>query len=106
MPVSPSDFDSTVDLMKKKFGEPKSNYPLIRARFAILGYEKHIDVFVINREDEGWIECENFTDYLLSHAEVLEKYQKFKESGNNLNVKDYYTQKKEFINRVMVKARK
>jgi hypothetical protein len=93
VPVFPKDYDSTVSQMTKFFGNPKSNYPCVRARFPISGYDKHIDVFVINRKDRGWIESEEFTSYLLKNPETLNEYKKLKEEGNGLSTKEYYTRK-------------
>lgn len=106
VPVAPSSFDQTVSKMKETFGEPRSLYPLVRARFRLEGYNKHIDVFVINQEDKGWVDSEIFTNYLLSHKDSLEQYRKLKESGNGLSTKAYYTQKTEFINTILVKAKR
>jgi GrpB-like predicted nucleotidyltransferase (UPF0157 family) len=105
IPVAPCDFDTTVRKMATHFGEPKSNYPLVRARFSLQGFEKRIDVFVINENDEGWTESEIFTNYLISHPEALFAYRKLKEDGNGLSSKEYYTRKAEFINEILVKAK-
>lgn len=105
VPVSRSLFDQTVSAMKQTFGEPRSLYPLKRARFRMTGYKKHIDVFVINKEDKSWIDSEEFTSYLLSKPQVLEEYRALKEFGNGLSVKAYYTRKNEFINRVLGKMK-
>lgn len=101
VPVLPEDFDKTVNIMSEHFGIPKSLYPLIRARFPIEGYGKHIDVFVINEKDSGWIDSEIFTNWLLMHPKDLEKYKKLKENGEGLSSKEYYTKKIEFINRIL-----
>lgn len=105
VPVAPNDFDGTVTKMSSAFGEPRSNYPLVRARFHLEGYEKNIDVFVINEEDAGWVDSEIFTNWLLTHKEALEEYKKMKERGAGLSTKEYYTRKIEFINGVLIKAK-
>ena len=106
VPVSPKDFDAIVLNMIEAFGQPRSLYPLIRARFLIEGSEKHIDVFVINKEDDGWVDSEIFTSYLLKHPKTLEAYRKLKEDGNGLSTRKNYSRKTEFINDVIGKARK
>lgn len=105
VPVEPNIFDETVTKIKDDFGEPGSLYPLVRARFRIDEYTKHIDVFVINKKDVGWTDSEIFTKYLLSHSNILEEYRQLKEAGRGLSTKTYYTQKIEFINNVLVKAK-
>jgi len=106
IPVKPEIFDSTVDKMKEGFGDPKSLYPLVRARFRVGGYDKHIDVFVINKEDTGWVDSELFTEYLVSHPKALDDYRRLKESGEGLSTREYYKRKIVFINEVLDKAKK
>lgn len=106
IPVSPNDFDKYVGKMSKAFGDPGSLYSLVRARFRINGYEKHIDVFVINKEDKGWTDSEVLTKYLKSHKKVLDEYRKLKEDGNDLSTKEYYTKKIIFINKVLKSAKR
>lgn len=101
VPVLPKDFDIYVDKMTKIFGKPGSNYPLVRARFRIPGYKKHIDVFIINKQDKGWVDSEIFTKYLITHRDVLEKYRDLKEGGKGLSVREYYTKKITFINKII-----
>lgn len=104
IPVIPKLFNSTVLLMEENFGKPRSLYPLIRARFRLDGYNKNVDVFIVNREDAGWVNSEIFTEYLLSHSKALLKFQKLKESWNGLSTREYYTKKFEFIDEILAKA--
>lgn len=106
VPVSPSDFDNIVERMTKAFSEPRSLYPLVRARFRMDGFNKHIDVFVINKDDKNWIDSEKFTNYLTENPIVLEEYRQLKENGDGLNVREYYTRKIEFINKILAKVAK
>jgi hypothetical protein len=101
VPVLPSCFDEVVARMTEVFSEPRSLYPLVRARFRLDGFGKHIDVFVINEEDKGWVDSEKFTNYSLENPVVLEEYRQLKEEGNGLSVREYYTRKIEFINNVL-----
>lgn len=103
VPVSPSDFDNTVERMTKAFSKPRSLYSLIRARFRLDGFNKHVDVFVINKEDKNWIDSEKFTNYLTNNPEALEKYRLLKEDGSGIPVRKYYTRKIEFINETLSK---
>ncbi len=106
VPVAPNNFNSTVTKMSTAFGEPKSNYPLVRARFHLDSYGKNIDVFVINEKDSGWVDSEIFTNWLLTHADTLEEYRKLKESGEGLSTREYYTKKIEFINKIIEISKK
>ncbi len=87
--------------MTRVFGKPGSNYPLVRARFRIPDYQKHIDVFVINKKDKGWIDSEILTKYLRTHKKTLDEYKKLKEDGDGLSTKEYYTRKIIFINKII-----
>lgn len=100
IPVTPEKFNKYVEKMTRGFEKPGSLYPLVRARFRIPRYKKHIDVFVINKEDKGWTDSEIFTKYLKTHKQVLEKYKKIKEGGDGLSTKEYYTKKIIFINEI------
>ncbi len=101
IPISLDNFDNLVNQVKELFGEPKSYYPLKRARFVTFEDKKHIDVFVINKEDSGWLESLKFENYLRTHPETLEAYRKLKEVGNGLGCREYYRRKIEFINEII-----
>ena len=62
MPVSL--FTLYVDHLTEFFGEPGSLYPLERGRFATEIDGKHIDVFLINEECDGWKNSLIFEEYL------------------------------------------
>jgi GrpB-like predicted nucleotidyltransferase (UPF0157 family) len=104
VPVPKDKFDSFIDPLKKLFGEPKSLYPLERARFVTDESGKHVDVFLINEEGDGWINGVKFEAYLRSHPEALQEYRLLKENGNGLSVREYYRRKTEFINGILTKA--
>lgn len=106
VPVSPSVFNSYIPRMSKIFGEPRSLYPLERVRFSEEMDSKKIDLFLINEEHDDWINGCKFENFLKAHPKDLEKYRKLKEEMNGFTVKDYYTRKNEFINRVLKKANK
>lgn len=106
VPVPPSEFDSCIPKMSKIFGEPRSMYPLERVRFSEEVDGKKIDLFLINEKHDDWINGCRFENYLKSHPKDLEKYKKLKEEMNGFTVKDYYTRKNEFINKILTKANK
>lgn len=107
VPVAPGKFDEVVDTLKKIFGEPRSNYPFRRARFVTEIEDKHIDVFVINKDDKGWKESEMFNNYLLANPAALNDYRIIKEKASGKSVREYYETKINFINRILreVKSR-
>ncbi len=92
--------------MSKIFGEPRSLCPLERVRFSEEIDGKKIDLFLINDEHDDWINGCKFENYLKSHPKDLEVYRKLKEEMNGFSVKDYYTRKNEFINKILKKANK
>lgn len=104
VPVPPSEFDSYIPKMSKVFGEPRSLYPLERVRFSEEIDGKKIDLFLINEEHDDWINGCKFENYLKSHPIDLERYKKLKEEMDGFTVKDYYTRKNEFINKILKKA--
>lgn len=105
VPIQQVRFDSLLIPLKRVFGEPKSLYPLQRARFITEEDKKHIDVFLINEDDEGWRNGVLFEIYLRSHSKALEDYRKLKEDGNGLSVREYYRRKLEFFNEILAKAK-
>lgn len=106
VPVPLTKFNSYISKMSKIFGEPRSLYPLERVRFSEEVDGKKIDLFLINEEHSDWIDGVKFENYLKSHPLDLEKYKRLKEDMNGYSVKDYYTEKNIFINKILKKANK
>lgn len=104
IPVSPTKFNSLINPLQNIFGPPKSLYPLERARFVTEENGKHIDVFLINKNHDGWINSVKFENYLKSHPKALDEYRNLKEDGNGLTVREYYKKKTIFINKILKKA--
>lgn len=104
MPVSPEKFTSLIPALKQIFGEPRSMYELERVRFSVNEGGKHIDVFLVNQEHGGWKNLVKFEEYLKSHPEALKVYERLKEEGHRLSVREYYRRKNEFINQILEKA--
>ena len=101
IPVAPSKFNKLIPSLTQLFGEPRSHYPLERARFVTIENGKHVDVFLINKDSDGWLNGLKFEKYLKSHPKALEAYRKLKESGNGLSTREYYRRKIEFINQIL-----
>jgi len=101
IPVLPGDFDSLLTPLKEIFGEPRSLYTLERARFVTIQDGKHVDIFLINEESDGWKNGVRFETYLKTHPEALKAYRELKEEGNGLSTREYYRRKIGFINDIL-----
>ncbi len=104
VPAPADSFEDLVIKLTELFGEPRSHYPLERARFAVSGIgKKRIDVHLMNEEHSGWLNCKRFEAYLRAHPKALEEYRLLKESGDGLSTREYYRKKLEFINESLEK---
>lgn len=103
IPVNVEDFKKFIPQLTKLFGEPRSIYP-DRLRFVTEIDKKHIDVFLIDKNAESWTNGVKFEKYLKTHPESLEEYRKLKEKGNGVSVREYYTRKGKFINKILTKV--
>ena len=101
VPVAPANFDATIPLLAKLFGEPRASYPMERVRFMAEVEGKKIDLFLINREHADWIDGVKFEAYLHAHPETLRVYKELKESLDGQSIREFYRQKIEFINKVL-----
>jgi GrpB-like predicted nucleotidyltransferase (UPF0157 family) len=101
IPTAPDSFDEVVDSLKGIFGEPRSLYPLRRARFVTEEEGKHIDIFPINEESDDWKDLVKFETILRNDPIKLGEYRKLKESGNGLTTREYYRRKIEYINEIL-----
>ena len=104
IPIALTKFNSLVELLKSIFGDPRSLYQLERARFVTEEGNKHIDVFLINKEHDGWKNTLRFEKHLKSNPLDLQKYKQLKENGDGLSVQAYYRKKIEFINDILSKT--
>ena len=101
IPVLLKQFDEIVGAVERIFGKPRSLYPLERARFVTYLDKTKVELFVINEQSSGWIDCCRFQRYLKGHPDVLEAYRILKETGRGLSTQKYYRRKIEFINEVL-----
>lgn len=105
VPVPPYLFDSFMSPLTELFNEPRSHYPMERARFTTSIDGKRVDVFLINEAYSGWLESLKFEKYLMEHPRALLNYERLKESCNGMGTQEYYTRKIEFINDVLNKTK-
>lgn len=103
VPVPSAELNSSVEPLKELFGKPGSHYPLERVHFITEIDGKHIDIFLINEECEGWINGVKFDNFLRSHPDALEEYRKLKEDGDGLSGREYYKRKIEFFNMILLR---
>jgi GrpB-like predicted nucleotidyltransferase (UPF0157 family) len=101
IPVLPNDFDRFVSLVTELCGDPRSVYPLQRARFRTEESGKKIDLFVVNEQSKDWIDGERFASYLKKNADALEAYKELKELGAGLSTQEYYRRKDAFIEKIL-----
>ena len=101
IPVPEGQFNPMLAPLTTAFSEPRSHYPLERARFVTFEEGKHIDIFLINKSCKAWVDGVKFEDYLKSHRTALNQYRLLKESGQGLSTREYYRHKIEFINDVL-----
>lgn len=101
LPTDLTKFNLRIKQLVKIFGEPKSIYPLERARFITFVDGIKAEIFVINKDDAGWLNCLKFEQKLKDNPELLNKYQAIKEECNGLSTREYYRKKLSFLNKVL-----
>jgi GrpB-like predicted nucleotidyltransferase (UPF0157 family) len=101
VPVPEQQFMACLAPLTAAFGQPRSHYPLERARFVTYEDGKHVDIFLINATCHGWLDGLKFMAYLTTHPDVLDAYQLLKETGHGLSTRAYYRRKLEFFNEVL-----
>jgi len=104
IPVIKKDFENYLGKLTEHFGEPGSVYPLRRARFVRHIDDIKIEIFLMNKETEDWINHIKFESYLKQNKKALEEYIKIKQESDGLTVQEYYIKKLEFINKILSNA--
>jgi GrpB-like predicted nucleotidyltransferase (UPF0157 family) len=101
VPVLRKDFDYYLVKLVKNLGKPGSIYPLERVRFVKFIDGIKIEIFLINKENDGWKNSVKFESYLKENPDALEDYKNIKEECDGLTVQSYYRKKIEFINKIL-----
>ncbi len=101
IPVNKKDFDNYVSKLSKYLGEPGSLYKLERARFIKYIDDIKIEIFVINKNNDGWKTSVKFEKYLKHHPEAMAEYAEIKNKASGLSIREYYTLKTIFINKIL-----
>ncbi|KKQ15180.1 MAG: hypothetical protein US28_C0021G0011 [Candidatus Daviesbacteria bacterium GW2011_GWA1_36_8] len=107
IPVSPKDFNPTMEKLINHLGMPESAYPGERMRWNKReDGETVIEIFLIDKTIDDWKNMVLFEEYLLTHPECLEEYISLKQSSPGLTSRAYYTKKLEFMNKIIEVAKK
>lgn len=101
IPVPPDEFSNWIHKTKQILGLPKSLYPKDRARFMTSVENTEVEVFVVNNCSQNWINSCNFEKYLKDHPKALLEYENIKKDADGSSVREYYTQKTIFINKIL-----
>jgi len=101
IPVCKKDFDNTVSKLSNYLDAPRSVYKLKRAKFIQYRDDIKIEIFVINKNDSDWKMSIQFEKYLKNHPKALSEYEIIKTKANGLSVREYYTLKTDFLNKIL-----
>lgn len=101
IPVEKGLFNKLIFPLEKILGKARSIYPLDRIRFVTYIDDMKAEVFLVNKYGDSWLRGVAFEKKLKNDPNKLESYQKLKEDGNGLSVRDYYRRKVEFINKIL-----
>jgi len=101
IPVDSKNFNIYLEKLIKYLGEPGSLYPLKRVRFIKYIDDIKTEIFLINKNDTGWKTSVKFEKYLKRHPEAVVEYEQLKKSSDGASVKEYYTKKTIFINKII-----
>ncbi|MCX6746282.1 MAG: GrpB family protein [Candidatus Parcubacteria bacterium] len=105
IPVAKKHFNSYLDKLKSYIGKPGSIYELRRVRFVKYLNGIKIEIFLINKGSKDWINSRKFENFLKQNPKYLYEYEKLKSKCNGLSVKQYYTVKVIFINKILNKLK-
>jgi GrpB-like predicted nucleotidyltransferase (UPF0157 family) len=75
-------------------------YPNERSRFNFRIDDIDIELFLINKESDGWRKGNQFEEYLKNNTDALKEYMKIKEESEGVTTREYYRRKLEFMNKI------
>lgn len=104
IPVATKYFADYLNKLTLYLGKPGSVYELRRVRFVRYIEGIKIEIFLINQNSDDWINSRKFENFLRHNPQYLSAYEKLKLQSNGLSVRQYYTAKVKFINKVLKKA--
>lgn len=106
IPATKKNFNNYLKRLVKHLGEPGSLYPFERARFVKYIDNIKIEIFLINKNNDGWKNSVKFEKYLKQNSDALNEYEKLKNDTKGVSTKKYYTAKTIFINKILKLASK
>lgn len=101
IPIDWKNFESYSAKLEKIFGKPRSFYDQKRARFVSLENKIKLEIFLINKISEDWLNLLKFENSLLQDKMLLDEYEAIKNQSRGLSTRKYYRLKLEFLNRVL-----
>lgn len=104
IPVTSEEIPELAAKIESVWGKPKSIYPDERTKFIQYIDGTMIEVVLANKSCKSWTDGEIFFNYLENNNDEREEYERLKEIGKELSIKEYYKRKFEFINDILVKA--
>jgi GrpB-like predicted nucleotidyltransferase (UPF0157 family) len=104
IPVAKKHFNSYLKKLILYLGKPGSIYEFRRVRFVKFIEGIKIEIFLINKNSKDWTNSRKFENFLRQNPKYLFEYEKLKSKCNGLSVKQYYTAKVEFINKILKKV--
>jgi GrpB-like predicted nucleotidyltransferase (UPF0157 family) len=100
IPVEKDQFVPILKKLKEEYGKPDSLYPNERSRFNFRIDDIDIELFLINKESDGWRKGNQFEEYLKNNTDALKEYMKIKEESEGVTTREYYRRKLEFMNKI------
>ncbi|MDD2758245.1 MAG: GrpB family protein [Patescibacteria group bacterium] len=101
IPTSEKNFNAYLDKLIKHLGQAGSIYPLRRVRFVKYIDGIKIEIFLINKNHSDWKNLLRFEKILKSSPSALKRYERLKLQNNGSSLRDYYTKKIEFMNKIL-----
>ncbi|MFA6547937.1 MAG: GrpB family protein [Candidatus Magasanikbacteria bacterium] len=101
IPIGKRGFNIFVEKLSQCLGAPGSLYVLERARFVKYIDDIKIEIFVINKNNDSWKKSVRFEKYLKNNLKALAEYEGIKNKANGLSIRQYYTLKTIFINKIL-----
>jgi len=101
IPVAKKHFNSYLKKLIAYLGKPGSIYELRRVRFVKYLNGIKIEIFLINKNSKDWKYSRKFESFLKYNPKYLLEYEKLKSKCNGFSVRQYYTAKVEFINKIL-----
>lgn len=104
IPVAKKHFNPYLEKLISYLGKPGSVYEFRRVRFIKFIDGIKIEIFLINKNSNDWINSRKFENFLKHNVKYLVEYEKLKSKCNGSSVRQYYTAKVKFINKILKKV--